>query len=79
MKTPTARPPVRTTLAAFVAGVGLGTVLVAPEVPRVVAALPSPASLGPIASVLIVGVLSIVVVLLGIVTIFYGLFLADNA
>ncbi|MFB6080374.1 MAG: hypothetical protein ABEJ81_05195 [Haloferacaceae archaeon] len=74
-----AHPSVRTTAAAFLFGLLLGTALVAPVIPPFLATLPSPTSFGPIGTVLLVGVLSIVVIGGGLVTVYFGLFLVDDA
>lgn len=71
-------PSVRTTAAAFFAGLAVGTALVAPVVPPLVAALPSPASFGPVGIVLVVSVLSIVAFVLGFVTLYLGLILVEE-
>lgn len=71
MSARTARPAGRNTAVAFVVGLLLGTALVAPVVPRFVASLPSPTSFGPVGVVLVAGVLSIVVFVLGLATLYF--------
>lgn len=73
-----ARPSAWPTAGAFFLGLLLGTALVGPEVPGFLALLPSPASFGPVGTVLLVGVLSIVAFVLGFTTIYLGLFLVGN-
>lgn len=70
-------PTTRHTAAAFVVGLLLGTALVGPVVPRLVAALPSPASFDPVGVVLILGVLSIVAFVLGLATLYFAFVLVE--
>lgn len=74
----TARPSTRSTVAAFLIGLLVGTVLVAPLIPPLLDSLPSPSSFGPVGVALVVGVLSIVAFVFGLVSIYLGLVLAEG-
>lgn len=73
-----AHPSVRTTAAAFFVGLLVGTVLVAPVIPPFVATLPSPASFGPIGSVLILSLLAIMAFVFGLISVYFGFILVDD-
>lgn len=72
--TETARPRPALVGAGFLAGLLLGGLLIAPALPRALAALPSPSALGPVGRALVAGALGIVVGLVAL----YFLFLVTE-
>lgn len=69
--TETARPRPALVGAGFLAGLLLGGLLIAPALPRALAALPSPSALGPVGRALVAGALGIVVVVVGLVALYF--------
>lgn len=76
--TETARPTPALVGAAFLGGLLLGGVLVAPAFQRALAALPSFSALGPVGTALVAGVLGIVVVVLGLVASYFLLLVVEG-
>lgn len=74
----TVRPAAWPTAASFLLGLLLGTALVAPVIPSVLAALPPPTSFGLVGTALIVSVLSLVAFVTGLVAIYVGLHLVEE-
>ena len=61
-----------TASAAFLVGVALGGVLVAPAVIDIVRSAPSIGSLGSVGTVLVAGILALVVLVLGVFVLYLG-------
>lgn len=64
--------------AALLAGTLLGGVLVWPALPRLLASLPSPGSLGSIGAVLIAGIFGLSVFTVGIFVLYFGFLAAES-
>lgn len=69
---PRAQPRASTAIATFIAGVFLGVGLLAPVVPSIIDALPQTTALGPIGTVILLGVLAMVMFVLGLATLYIG-------
>ncbi|MFB6302332.1 MAG: hypothetical protein ABEH78_05665 [Haloferacaceae archaeon] len=72
------RPAAWPTAGAFLLGALLGTALVAPALPPLLAARPSIGSFDPTGTMLIAGILAIVAFVLGLVAVYFGLFLGED-
>lgn len=78
MSTRQASPHVSTAIASFLAGVFLGVGLLAPVVPAAVEALPETTALGPIGTVLVLGIVGIVTFVIGLTTLYLGFLFLDR-
>ncbi|MFB6096746.1 MAG: hypothetical protein ABEJ74_05105 [Haloferacaceae archaeon] len=78
MSTQHAGPNASTAIASFLAGVFLGVGLLAPVVPAAIESLPETTALGPVGTVLVLGVVGIVTFVLGLTTLYLGFLFLDG-
>lgn len=72
MSTTRAQPNASTAVATFLAGIFLGIGLLAPVVPSAIDALPETTPLGPVGTVLVLGVVGVIMFVLGLTTLYLG-------